>query len=1006
MKVIKILSEKLYQKINYYFDLSKKNFYQLYCNSNDKEKINEVNKIQYKLDLAYSELAKCDEINGYISIDSKSFKYLFKMLEVLKSIDSYYLSKMKINSSLYYIFSFVSWGESLICDYVTITSHYLIDFTEDELMYYICQREQVKLNHILPDNPTFLWFYIYDILLNTCYNDVTTSLSALKYVYNNYDNITSGYRQYNSRLFSKKTLGFYITNYMIYNWQVDKITDIANSYGFDDDYAYYDKISKGDFKNTASFLLDKTSSKLNIKSILNSDLADIYKQVLENVLENIFTECHGKSINMIYDLCGIKHEHTLWNPYGDSMLLGYAAIYSVNTDIHRSFCVNNNVYFFSRDEDRTSDANLGDIDWSTWNLDNDELFNCKYRYYRNKYTQDNNKGILLVDYIIRKMTIIYREVYGGRKLKEFDCPYMSCKRKIDEIIKKQVLKMFSLCDKIKYVESKMFSFFIIPDNKISVPSSFKYPNYFISANTKKGKEINMQKKKIKELINQFNVLKDEIKEDEWQIIDTLSNKLIPSMLSLDIKEGMEMMKYILKLCYNRNLVDEYNDIVENLLGKVDCEIMLYAIKNDTMLRDYIFSMNKGNSHICMQCFFSNIFSLGNYSEFNNLLEIYSKNNKGKNSGNKNLGDVLYYILTCDEHEWNPQKLDIMVSWIKKVKSKIRRTKLEVLKNSCEEQISDAEDEESFRSNLKMDEKMDIFYENVIDSSIYDQSTIPQINNQKSCDLDDSLKELSSLIGLENVKSEVYSLMNLGKMIKMRLEYGMKVPDITYHLIFSGNPGTGKTSVARILGKIYFSLGLLPTEKFIEVNRSDLIAGYVGQTALKTQSVIDKALGGVLFIDEAYSLTNKLDNNDFGAEAIEILLKSMEEHRNELIVIVAGYSNLMENFLNSNPGLKSRFKKTLFFDDYNGIELYRIFEKFLSDNEYMLNESATKSAMIYFNDIYVNRDDTFGNARFVRNVFEAVISCQANRIADSASIKCEDIGMINLTDFEMAIKSFK
>ena len=247
-------------------------------------------------------------------------------------------------------------------------------------------------------------------------------------------------------------------------------------------------------------------------------------------------------------------------------------------------------------------------------------------------------------------------------------------------------------------------------------------------------------------------------------------------------------------------------------------------------------------------------------------------------------------------------------------------------------------------------------------------------------LEDVLAELDELCGLDQVKKDVKSLINLVKVRKLRQEAELPVPPMSLHLVFMGNPGTGKTTVARLLAKIYHAIGVLSKGQLVEVDRSGLVAGFVGQTAIKTQEVIQKALGGVLFIDEAYSLVNQENGNDFGHEAIEIILKNMEDHRDDLIVIVAGYTNLMEKFIHSNPGLESRFNKYFYFEDYDGRQLMSIFRSMCKKNGYVLSKEADEWATADFNDLYENRDENFGNARDVRNLFEKAVTRQSDRVA--------------------------
>jgi len=251
-------------------------------------------------------------------------------------------------------------------------------------------------------------------------------------------------------------------------------------------------------------------------------------------------------------------------------------------------------------------------------------------------------------------------------------------------------------------------------------------------------------------------------------------------------------------------------------------------------------------------------------------------------------------------------------------------------------------------------------------------------------LEDVLAELDALVGLERVKADVRQLINFLKVQKLREESGMRGLTTSRHLVFYGNPGTGKTTIARLLAQIYRTLGILTRGQLVETDRAGMVAGYVGQTALKVKEVVNRSLGGVLFIDEAYALSSG-GGNDFGQEAIETLLKMMEDHRDDLIVIVAGYTAKMGEFLDSNPGLRSRFSKHLHFDDYEPPQLTQIFQTFCRKADFVLSPAAETELARIFGILSAGRDETFGNARLARNVFETAVNKQANRIVSLPSI---------------------
>ena len=257
------------------------------------------------------------------------------------------------------------------------------------------------------------------------------------------------------------------------------------------------------------------------------------------------------------------------------------------------------------------------------------------------------------------------------------------------------------------------------------------------------------------------------------------------------------------------------------------------------------------------------------------------------------------------------------------------------------------------------------------------------------------EELHELIGLKTVKHDVEELIGLAKVRKMREEKGMKAVPMSLHLVFSGNPGTGKTTVARILGKLYKEIGILETGQLIETDRSGLVAGYVGQTAIKTSKKIEEAMGGILFIDEAYTLNQKDEN--FGQEAIDTILKAMEDHRDKFIVIVAGYTELMKDFIESNPGLKSRFNKYFEFPDYTVEELQAIFDLQCSKYQYKLTDEAAAAIHEEIVRLEKYKGENFANAREVRNLFERVITNQAARVSQLEEVNEEILTTVELED---------
>lgn len=271
---------------------------------------------------------------------------------------------------------------------------------------------------------------------------------------------------------------------------------------------------------------------------------------------------------------------------------------------------------------------------------------------------------------------------------------------------------------------------------------------------------------------------------------------------------------------------------------------------------------------------------------------------------------------------------------------------------------------------------------------------------------DPYEELDELIGLEAVKEEVHSLANFVKVQKQREEKGMKTPKMSYHLVFTGSPGTGKTTVARIVARIYKDLGILKKGHTVETDRAGLVGQYLGETAVKTNAVIDSALNGVLFIDEAYSLTPEDPGRDYGQEAVSTLLKRMEDDRDRLVVIIAGYSNEMQRFIDSNPGLQSRFNRYINFPDYTAAELVDIFKMYAKKGQYTLTDDGEEMLRERLEYAVAHKDHNFGNARYVRNVFEKAIQEQANRLAGRRNLSETQLSTLEASDLQKAFAGVK
>src|SRR5699024_6253108 len=309
-------------------------------------------------------------------------------------------------------------------------------------------------------------------------------------------------------------------------------------------------------------------------------------------------------------------------------------------------------------------------------------------------------------------------------------------------------------------------------------------------------------------------------------------------------------------------------------------------------------------------------------------------------------------------------------------NQIERANLELIKGVTEF----VEKNKSLKMEKRREDIIETLYKYL--GSLQIDGQIQHLKDAANVTLEEQFMKLNALVGLDYVKQQMNDLIAYNKIQQLRVENGLKQTDKTLHMAFLGNPGTAKTTVARIVGKMYQAMGFLSKGHFIEASRTDLIAEYQGQTAIKVKRLIHRARGGVLFIDEAYSITENENSDSYGRECLTELTKALEDYRDDLVVIVAGYPDLMEEFFKSNPGLKSRFNTFIIFDDYGLNELVQIFEYICKQNDYVVSDVFLEKLQLVIEEKLNDQEEHFSNGRFIRNLFDEVTMNQSKRLLQS------------------------
>lgn len=531
----------------------------------------------------------------------------------------------------------------------------------------------------------------------------------------------------------------------------------------------------------------------------------------------------------------------------------------------------------------------------------------------------------------------------------------------------------------------------------------------------------------KELYDSYLILRDTMADaDTFSDFYNIVDNIIAPLYGYDISIATKVWVDLLEKYYPKESKVSYDILTNHAVEAIPWYQLKDALKESPELKDYLFAKNPDGNPLYLIYFIRDLVTHGEIELADELLTIQMQNHSGDHDPDKTLYETLHTLASSGHSRWliKLPGIEFIEKWLPKLQLKRDQAAIKValisLRNCVLENgprgampvsiMGEFEDpiQEVMKERIRQAQAQDSAGacdaenttqegDNKRKNVDTNEEAVSQENSIDEASLNEALQELNAMIGLVSVKDDVEKMTNLARVSLIRKSRGIKTPDISMHLVFAGNPGTGKTTVARIIGKIYHALGILSKGHFVEVDRADLVAEYVGQTAPKTKKVIESALGGVLFIDEAYSLAPDDGFKDFGKEAIETLLKEMEDNREDFVVIVAGYNDLMAHFINSNPGLKSRFNKYIYFSDYSGNELHEIFNKFLKENEFDITEAADSAVKNYLSVLANHFDANFGNARDIRNLFERIISNQASRVVQYENIPSDELQQIVLDD---------